>query len=106
MICRASEQQAAVAAVIFEKKALSPGTHNKEWYAEEATNDKTQAILEVSAYIKETPISQDSNLLEWWKKSKVQGASFRGWKEMTSLFNKDDEHQLLTASKPTKVKGA
>ncbi|MBN3285627.1 TDRP protein, partial [Polyodon spathula] len=35
----------------------------------------------------------------------VQGASFRGWKEMTSLFSKDDEHQLLTGSKPTKVKG-
>ncbi|XP_039603638.1 si:ch211-225h24.2 isoform X1 [Polypterus senegalus] len=37
--------------------------------------------------------------------SKVQGASFRGWKEMTSLFNKDDEHQLLTGSKLTKIKG-
>ncbi|XP_039603639.1 si:ch211-225h24.2 isoform X2 [Polypterus senegalus] len=35
----------------------------------------------------------------------VQGASFRGWKEMTSLFNKDDEHQLLTGSKLTKIKG-
>uniref|UniRef100_F6TD44 Testis development related protein n=1 Tax=Callithrix jacchus TaxID=9483 RepID=F6TD44_CALJA len=35
----------------------------------------------------------------------VQGASFRGWKEVTSLFNKDDEQQLLERCKSPKSKG-
>uniref|UniRef100_A0A452F4C6 Testis development related protein n=1 Tax=Capra hircus TaxID=9925 RepID=A0A452F4C6_CAPHI len=30
------------------------------------------------------------------------GASFRGWKEVTSLFNKDDEQQLLEGRKSPK----
>nr|XP_011756944.1 testis development-related protein isoform X2 [Macaca nemestrina] len=37
--------------------------------------------------------------------SKVQGASFRGWKEVTSLFNKDDEQHLLERCKSPKSKG-
>ncbi|XP_025752568.2 testis development-related protein [Manacus vitellinus] len=36
---------------------------------------------------------------------KVQGASFRGWKEVTSMFNKDDEQQLLAGCKSPKSKG-
>ncbi|XP_063772725.1 testis development-related protein isoform X2 [Pseudophryne corroboree] len=35
----------------------------------------------------------------------VQGASFRGWKDVTSIFNKDDEQQLLKGSKSPKSKG-
>ncbi|XP_031807017.1 testis development-related protein isoform X4 [Sarcophilus harrisii] len=35
----------------------------------------------------------------------VQGASFRGWKEVTSMFNKDDEQQLLEKCKSPKFKG-
>ncbi|XP_062955275.1 testis development-related protein [Cynocephalus volans] len=35
----------------------------------------------------------------------VQGASFRGWKEVTSLFNKDDEQHLLERCKSPKSKG-
>nr|XP_056712525.1 testis development-related protein isoform X1 [Euleptes europaea] len=38
--------------------------------------------------------------------TKVQGAGFRGWKEVTSVFNKDDEQQLLTGCKSPKSKGA
>ncbi|MEE6476669.1 hypothetical protein FKM82_011173 [Ascaphus truei] len=38
--------------------------------------------------------------------TKVQGASFRGWKEVTSIFNKDDEQQLLKGSKSPKSKVA
>ncbi|XP_069462182.1 testis development-related protein [Ambystoma mexicanum] len=38
--------------------------------------------------------------------TKVQGASFRGWKDVTSIFNKDDEKQLLTGSKSPKSRGA
>ncbi|XP_063298972.1 testis development-related protein isoform X2 [Pelobates fuscus] len=34
--------------------------------------------------------------------TKVQGASFRGWKDVTSIFNKDDEQQLLKGSKSPK----
>ncbi|KAM9071029.1 testis development-related protein isoform X3 [Sarcophilus harrisii] len=37
--------------------------------------------------------------------SQVQGASFRGWKEVTSMFNKDDEQQLLEKCKSPKFKG-
>uniref|UniRef100_A0A803WB86 Testis development related protein n=1 Tax=Ficedula albicollis TaxID=59894 RepID=A0A803WB86_FICAL len=37
--------------------------------------------------------------------AQVQGASFRGWKEVTSMFNKDDEQQLLAGCKSPKSKG-
>uniref|UniRef100_A0A8D0L0D7 Testis development related protein n=4 Tax=Neoaves TaxID=3078114 RepID=A0A8D0L0D7_STROC len=49
---------------------------------------------------------QEPNLL-FFKKwpSSVQGASFRGWKEVTSMFNKDDEQQLLAGCKSPKSKG-
>lgn len=33
------------------------------------------------------------------------GASLRGWKEATSLFNKDDEEHLLETSRSSKSKG-
>ncbi|KAM9317389.1 testis development-related protein [Gastrophryne carolinensis] len=36
--------------------------------------------------------------------TKVQGTSFRGWKDVTSIFNKDDEQQLLKGSKSPKSK--
>lgn len=35
----------------------------------------------------------------------VQGTSFRGWKDVTSLFNKDDEQHLLERCKSAKSKG-
>ncbi|XP_036694405.1 testis development-related protein isoform X1 [Balaenoptera musculus] len=38
--------------------------------------------------------------------AQVQGASFRGWKEVTSLFNKDDEQHLLERCKSPKSRGA
>ncbi|XP_048353737.1 testis development-related protein isoform X2 [Sphaerodactylus townsendi] len=38
--------------------------------------------------------------------AQVQGAGFRGWKEVTSIFNKDDEQQLLKGCKSPKSKGA
>ncbi|KAM9635381.1 testis development-related protein isoform 3-T4 [Trichechus inunguis] len=37
--------------------------------------------------------------------AQVQGASFRGWKEVTSLFNRDDEQHLLERCKSPKSKG-
>ncbi|XP_064441803.1 testis development-related protein [Mirounga angustirostris] len=37
--------------------------------------------------------------------AQVQGPSFRGWKEVTSLFNKDDEQHLLERCKSPKSKG-
>uniref|UniRef100_A0A9L0TI08 Testis development related protein n=1 Tax=Equus caballus TaxID=9796 RepID=A0A9L0TI08_HORSE len=46
----------------------------------------------------------------WWElrrvqTHKVQGASFRGWKEVTSLFNKDDEQRLLESCESPRSKG-
>ncbi|XP_047406704.1 testis development-related protein [Sciurus carolinensis] len=38
--------------------------------------------------------------------AQVQGASFRGWKEVTSLFNKDDEQHLLERCESPKSKGS
>lgn len=38
--------------------------------------------------------------------AQAQGASFRGWKEVTSLFNKDDEQHLLERCKSPKSKGS
>ncbi|XP_059837997.1 testis development-related protein-like isoform X1 [Hypanus sabinus] len=35
--------------------------------------------------------------------TKVQGASLKSWKEVASLFNKDDEHKLLTDSEPKRT---
>nr|XP_044616497.1 testis development-related protein [Equus asinus] len=37
--------------------------------------------------------------------AQVQGASFRGWKEVTSLFNKDDEQRLLESCESPRSKG-
>uniref|UniRef100_A0A2K6GJK7 Testis development related protein n=1 Tax=Propithecus coquereli TaxID=379532 RepID=A0A2K6GJK7_PROCO len=37
--------------------------------------------------------------------AQVQGASFRGWKEVTSLFNKDDQQRLLERRESPKSKG-
>ncbi|KAJ7340977.1 hypothetical protein JRQ81_004264 [Phrynocephalus forsythii] len=37
--------------------------------------------------------------------TKVQGAGFRGWKEVASIFGKEDEQQLLTGCKSPKSKG-
>lgn len=35
----------------------------------------------------------------------VQGASFRGWKEVTSPFNDDDEQHLLESRKSPRSRG-
>ncbi|XP_069320731.1 testis development-related protein [Eulemur rufifrons] len=37
--------------------------------------------------------------------AQVQGASFRGWKEVTSLFNKDDQQRLLERRESPKSRG-
>uniref|UniRef100_A0A8C3YGT2 Testis development related protein n=1 Tax=Catagonus wagneri TaxID=51154 RepID=A0A8C3YGT2_9CETA len=37
--------------------------------------------------------------------AQVQGPSLRGWKEVTSLFNKDDEQHLLERCKSPKSRG-
>lgn len=37
--------------------------------------------------------------------SQGQGASFRGWKDVTSLFSRDDEQHLLERCKSPKSKG-
>ncbi|XP_057553445.1 testis development-related protein [Hippopotamus amphibius kiboko] len=37
--------------------------------------------------------------------AQVQGAGFRGWKEVTSMFNKDDKQQLLERGEPPASRG-
>ncbi|XP_008060112.1 testis development-related protein [Carlito syrichta] len=44
-------------------------------------------------------------LLAVGESAQVQGTSFRGWKEVTSLFNKDDEQHLLERCKSPRSKG-
>ncbi|KAK1170726.1 testis development-related protein [Acipenser oxyrinchus oxyrinchus] len=80
---------------INRSKVLIDDTSEEEnnTLQQQTCKNKDPAVEEETA----SPVSQLA--------SKVQGAGFRGWKEMTSLFNKDDEHQLLTESKPAKVKG-
>ncbi|XP_062054849.1 testis development-related protein isoform X1 [Lepus europaeus] len=89
--------------------AAAPAQEGSEtgWLALETPLEETKAptletVLCPRAYRKKglaTPGSPRAGAL-------VQGASFRGWKEVTSLFNKDDEQHLLESRKPPKSKGA
>ncbi|XP_062054851.1 testis development-related protein isoform X3 [Lepus europaeus] len=88
--------------------AAAPAQEGSEtgWLALETPLEETKAptletVLCPRAYRKKglaTPGSPRAGAL-------VQGASFRGWKEVTSLFNKDDEQHLLESRKPPKSKG-
>uniref|UniRef100_M3XV73 Testis development related protein n=1 Tax=Mustela putorius furo TaxID=9669 RepID=M3XV73_MUSPF len=51
------------------------------------------------------PRSPDPEASSFLPLSQVQGASFRGWKEVTSLFSKDDEQHLLERCRSPKSKG-
>ncbi|XP_006005366.1 testis development-related protein [Latimeria chalumnae] len=75
---------------VSKSKVLLDDTTEEENHTEQECKNKDQLLPD------DVP-SSVSHLA-----SKVQGASLRGW---TSLFNKDDEHQLLTGSKPPKGKG-
>ncbi|XP_041420672.1 testis development-related protein-like isoform X2 [Xenopus laevis] len=68
---------------------------------EDSPDEETQAQpdIQIKDQLQEEVQSPVSQLA-----TKVQGASFRGWKEVTSIFNKDDEQQLLKGAKCPKSK--
>ncbi|XP_044146004.1 testis development-related protein isoform X3 [Bufo gargarizans] len=77
-----------------KSKVLIEDTPDEEAQAQPEAQSKDQ-LLQADL---QSPVSQLA--------TKVQGASFRGWKEVTSIFNKDDEQQLLKGSKSPKSKVA
>ncbi|KAI4890757.1 hypothetical protein NFI96_014110 [Prochilodus magdalenae] len=62
----------------------------------EAEEDPVEEVIEAPEEM--TPVQPDegpSTVTQLAKR--VQGVGAKGWKSVTSLFNKDDEHQLLEA---------
>lgn len=77
-----------------KSKVLIEDTPDEEAQAQPDPQSKDQ-LLQADL---QSPVSQLA--------TKVQGAGFRGWKDVTSIFNKDDEQQLLKGSKSPKSKVA
>ncbi|XP_068137431.1 testis development-related protein [Hyperolius riggenbachi] len=77
-----------------KSKVLIEDSPDEECQAQPEQQSKDQ-LLQADL---QSPVSQLA--------TKVQGASFRGWKDVTSIFNKDDEQQLLKGSKSPKTKVA
>ncbi|KAG8444952.1 hypothetical protein GDO86_009927 [Hymenochirus boettgeri] len=69
---------------------------------EDSPDEETQA--QPQSQIKDELFQEDAQSPVSQLATKVQGASFRGWKEVTSIFNKDDEQQLLKGAKSPKSK--
>uniref|UniRef100_A0A4X2KSP2 Testis development related protein n=1 Tax=Vombatus ursinus TaxID=29139 RepID=A0A4X2KSP2_VOMUR len=68
-----------------------------------ASQNKDQLLQdEITSSVSQLATKKSPGRRLTWK---VQGASFRGWKEVTSMFNKDDEQQLLEKCKSPKFKG-
>ncbi|KAM8953360.1 testis development-related protein [Pelodytes ibericus] len=74
-----------------KSKVLIEDSPDEEVHAPPESQSMDQ-LLQADAV--QSPVSQLA--------TKVQGASFRGWKDVTSIFNKDDEQQLLKGSKSPK----
>ncbi|XP_078279452.1 uncharacterized protein C1orf232 [Rhinoraja longicauda] len=77
---------------IYKSKVLKSFTAEEEEEIKEQNND---TAMDMTAEEGSSPVS----LLA----KKVQGASAKGWKCMSSLFNKDDEHKLLQAENTAPV---
>ncbi|KAK6474509.1 hypothetical protein HHUSO_G25327 [Huso huso] len=67
----------------------------KENNEEETTATPTQTQTQTQTQTEEGP----SSVAQLAKK--MQGAGVKGWKSMASVFNKDDEHQLLASESNT-----
>ncbi|XP_051892685.1 uncharacterized protein C1orf232 [Pristis pectinata] len=78
---------------IYKSKVLKSFTAEEE--EEEIKEQNNDTVMDMSTEEGSSPVS----LLA----KKVQGASAKGWKCMSSLFNKDDEHKLLPAENTTPV---
>ncbi|KAL6462122.1 hypothetical protein MHYP_G00285440 [Metynnis hypsauchen] len=62
----------------------------------DAEEDPAEEVIEAAEEM--TPVQQDegpSTVTQLAKR--MQGVGAKGWKSVTALFNKDDEHQLLEA---------
>ncbi|XP_067399454.1 uncharacterized protein C1orf232 homolog [Emydura macquarii macquarii] len=76
----------------YKSKVLQSlgGEQLEEEFQEERDNPELVETTDAPVLMEEglNPISQLAR--------KVQGAGARGWRTMSSLFNREDEHQLLT----------
>uniref|UniRef100_A0A8C5N0S6 Testis development related protein n=1 Tax=Leptobrachium leishanense TaxID=445787 RepID=A0A8C5N0S6_9ANUR len=84
----------AVCAVLSELKLQYPHLTNLFSVPQQSHRDFSPLYASGSA--------QQSKSASSFCHDQVQGASFRGWKDVTSIFNKDDEQQLLKGSKSPK----
>ncbi|XP_072373257.1 uncharacterized protein C1orf232 isoform X2 [Scyliorhinus torazame] len=71
---------------VYKNKVLKSFTADEE---EEIKEQNNESVIDMTAEEGSSSVSQLAK--------KVQGASAKGWKCMSSLFNKDDEHKLLPA---------
>ncbi|XP_059810666.1 uncharacterized protein C1orf232 [Hypanus sabinus] len=79
---------------IYKSKLLKGFMAEEEEEEEEEIKEQTNdTAMDMTTEESSSPVS----LLA----KKVQGASAKGWKCMSSLFNKDDEHKLLSAENAT-----
>uniref|UniRef100_A0A8C5N2H2 Testis development related protein n=1 Tax=Leptobrachium leishanense TaxID=445787 RepID=A0A8C5N2H2_9ANUR len=76
---------------LSKSKVLIEDSPDEEIQAAQPDPQSVEQLLQAEV---QSPVSQLA--------TKVQGASFRGWKDVTSIFNKDDEQQLLKGSKSPK----
>ncbi|XP_032900971.1 uncharacterized protein C1orf232 homolog isoform X1 [Amblyraja radiata] len=78
---------------IYKSKVLKSFTAEEE--EEEIKEQNNDTAMDMTAEEGSSPVSMLAK--------KVQGASAKGWKCMSSLFNKDDEHKLLQAENTAPV---
>ncbi|XP_038653891.1 uncharacterized protein C1orf232 isoform X3 [Scyliorhinus canicula] len=71
---------------VYKNKVLKSFAADEQEEIKEQNND---SVIDMTAEEGSSSVSQLAK--------KVQGASAKGWKCMSSLFNKDDEHKLLPA---------
>ncbi|XP_041068185.1 uncharacterized protein C1orf232 [Carcharodon carcharias] len=77
---------------VYKNKVLRNFTADEEEEIKEQNND---SVIDMTTEEGSSSVSQLAK--------KVQGASAKGWKCMSSLFNKDDEHKLLPAENTAPV---
>ncbi|XP_060703679.1 uncharacterized protein C1orf232 [Hemiscyllium ocellatum] len=77
---------------VYKSKVLRSFTTDEEEEVKEQNND---TAIDMTTEEGSSSVSQLAK--------KVQGASAKGWKCMSSLFNKDDEHKLLPAENTAPV---
>ncbi|XP_048413630.2 uncharacterized protein C1orf232 [Stegostoma tigrinum] len=77
---------------VYKSKVLRSFRAEEE---EEVKEQKNDSVIDMATDEGSSSVSQLAK--------KVQGASAKGWKCMSSLFNKDDEHKLLSTENTAPV---